>query len=322
MTMFNPARLLTLCALLLLLTGQVFSQEWKKIPFPIPHDLPGVCFISKDTGFVCTVKGSVARTLNGGVEWKSREISYGNPLEDVCFYDIKFGVVCGRRGALFLTRDGGITWENHSLKDTIPALVDVEFFTPAIGMAVGIALDTLGRANPVALRTVDSGHTWVPIKTVGLGYSELFYREGTPVFLQSMGYLFSSKDLGKSWSSVPTVDGQIGRAMSFAGTTGILAGLGGMCAYSIDGGYNWTPNPQGNGTSVFIAAEMVDEQTGFIAGRGGEILRTDDRGRTWKAETPEVKFDILDLSRVGNRIYAVGKDGNILVRNLPTLKLK
>lgn len=323
MTMLNPARLLTHCALFLLtLTGPVLSQEWKKVTFPIPHDLPGVSFISKDTGFVCTVEGTVARTLDGGKSWKTREVSPGNPFEDVCFKNINLGAVCGRRGALFLTRDGGITWENHSLKDTLPTFTDVEVFTPAVSMVIGIVPDSLGRLNPIALRTIDSGHTWVPIRTLGLGYSELFYRDGSPVFLQAMGYLFSSNDLGKSWSSVPTVEGQLGRAMSFAGNTGILAGLGGMCAYSIDGGINWTANPQGTASSVFIAAEMVDEQTGFIAGRGGEILRTDDRGRTWTVETPEVKFDILDLSRVGNRIYAVGREGKILVRNLPTLKTK
>ena len=110
--------------------------------------------------------------------------------------------------------------------------------------------------------------------------------------------------------------------MSFAGKTGIIAGFGGMCAYSIDGGVNWTSNQQGGTSSLFIAAEMVDEQTGFIAGRGGEFRRTNDRGRTWTSEASEVTFDILDFSRVGNRIYAVGSGGNILVRNLPTLKTK
>jgi photosystem II stability/assembly factor-like uncharacterized protein len=56
-----------------------------------------------------------------------------------------------------------------------------------------------------------------------------------------------------------------------------------------------------------------DEQTGFIAGLGGVILRSSDGGRTWEYRETDRKHAIFSLSPLNGQLIAVGEKGLVRV---------
>ena len=88
-----------------------------------------------------------------------------------------------------------------------------------------------------------------------------------------------------------------------------------MCAYSSDSGKTWTRLDQLL-DKIYIAAEMVDEQVGYIGGTEATIMRTADGGRTWSRELIATSFDVLDMCLIGDRLYAVGSGGVVIFKKL------
>ncbi len=300
---------------LLILCSSAASQDWKVINSPFEDHITGICSVHSDTFFIVTVKGDCGRTYDGGKSWWVTSVGESIHLEDVSFAHSKLGVVCGRSGALYRTVDGGATWESKSLKDTLPWFMDVEMFDTQTGLVIGMTRDTASPLRGLAYRTTDGGLTWEIQKPLGLGYAEILYNRGGPVHLLSFGLLHSSDDLGKSWTSVKTVDGVAARAVSIVGKTGILAGPNGISAFSSDSGKTWTKLDQWS-EKIYIAAEMVDEDVGYAAGTDATMMRTTDGGRTWKAELMAKSFNVLDMCLIGDRLFAVGSDGGIIAKKV------
>jgi photosystem II stability/assembly factor-like uncharacterized protein len=307
--------LIILTALCLLLSSGVSAQGWQALEFPLQERLTGICFVHPDTGFVVTDSGKCVRTYDAGRSWEVVQVADGVQLEDVSFANSRIGVVCGRTGSLYRSIDGGSTWEDKSLADTMFWFSDVEMFNDDTGLAVGLTRDSLSPYKSLAYRTTDGGATWKKQEPVGLGYSEILYRPGGPVYLLSFGRLHISHDLGKSWQTVKTVEDLVPRTLSIKGATGILAGPNGMYAYSSDSGKTWT-SPSQWSARVYVGAELIDEHVGYIAGSPEIIMRTANGGHTWSRELTAKSFNVLDLCLIGDRLYAVGWDGGIIYKKV------
>jgi len=301
--------------LCLVLLSSANAQGWKVVSSPLEENITGICFVHPDTCFVVTEKGKCVRSYDAGKTWKVLPVAPDVHLEDVSFINSKLGLVCGRGGALYRTVDGDSTWENKSLKDTIPWFLDVEMFNTKIGLVIGMTRDSAAPFGSLAYRTIDGGATWAKQKSLGMGYTEITYPAGGPVYLLSFGQLHISHNLGKSWQTVKTGEGMTARTLSILGRTGILAGPRGMCAYSSDSGKTWTKLDQPS-DKIYIAAKLVNEQVGYIGGIESTIMRTDDGGQTWSRELMVRSFNVLDMCLIGNRLYAVGSDGGIIYKKV------
>jgi photosystem II stability/assembly factor-like uncharacterized protein len=291
------------------------AQEWQPIAFPDGGDLTGVCFVHADTGFVVTNGGLLGRTYDGGRNWRLIKVTPSVALEDVSFLSGNLGFVCGRAGSLYGTIDGGENWDNHSLDDTIPWLFDVEMLDAKHILAAGATRSQESPIGGLLLRSDDGGRSFDRGPVIGVGYREFFYRFGQPIYLLTMGALSRSDDLGENWESGLTIDGKPGRALSFAGEAGLIAGPRGMVAISRDSGQTWRSYDRTE-NEVYIAAELIDENTGYIGGWPEIILKTTDGGRTWTEEPFEPKFNVLDFCLVADRLYAVGSAGGIAVKKV------
>ena len=143
-----------------------------------------------------------------------------------------------------------------------------------------------------------------------MGYSEVIYQNGK-VFLLSFGQISISDDMGKSWETKLTINGAPGRTLSISGNSGVIAGIGGMCAYSRDGGNTWLPSQQDE-QQFFIASQMVSVNKGYIGGNNAKLFSTSDGGRSWGEELMAKYFDVYDMALIENRIYVVGSLGGII----------
>jgi len=301
---------IALAVAVFLTSGGVAAQEWQALHFPDGSDITGASFIHPDTGFVVTNHGYIGSTVDGGLTWHLTPVTSGAALEDVSFLNRNLGYVCGRSGSLYRTVDGGRSWDDLSLADTVPWLYDVEMLDSTDIIVAGA---TRAKTNPyegLLLRSEDAGNSFDTLPIVGVGYKEFFYRQGKPLYLLTTGGLSRSDDLGKDWDTRLTIDGKPGRALAFAGRTGLIAGPRGMLAFSSDSGQTWRSNDRAE-NQIYIAAELIDENVGYIGGWPETIIKTTDAGRSWTEESFEPSFNVLDFCRIGDRLYAVGSGGGI-----------
>ena len=296
--------LLTLCAL------TTNAQNWKAVNFPFQENINGISFVNEDTAFLITKQGKVVRTFDGFESFDIFEAIPNVSLEDVYFINSNVGFICGSKGTFAKTTDGGYTFENLNITDSIPWFFDIEMFDEKHGMLIGMTREKETPLGGLAFRTEDGGKSWKKIKAIGMGYSELFYQNGT-VYLLSFGRINRSTDFGISWKSTLTIEGSPGRSLSFSGSSGIIAGLAGMCAFTADGGKTWFPSTQDEQT-MFIASQMINLTEGYIGGSNNTLLKTIDGGKSWNPELMAKLFDIFDMALVGDKLYVVGKNGGII----------
>jgi photosystem II stability/assembly factor-like uncharacterized protein len=305
-----------LCLLFLSLAAPaVPAQEWHRVKIPAQDNLTGISFLSPDTGLVVTGTGRYMHTVDGGQSWRRFRIQEGAPFEDVFYLSSQYAFICGRNGRLLRSIDSLQSWQHKSLSDTLPWLRDIEMFDNKNGLVIGMSRHTEHPLQGFALRTIDGGISWQEVEPMGAGYAEIAYENGRPVIILAFGQLIISDDKGATWRTVPTLEGEACRAISMRGDAGIIAGPGGMCAYTSDGGKTWR-KVKSDAQRVFIAVQMIDERVAYVGGANGVVMRTADGGKTWQDEDFPAPIDILDFELVGNRLYAVGSMGGMLYKKV------
>ena len=309
MNKFTLLLLVMLCSL----SGAVYAQGWQPVEIPTNDNINGIFFVNPDTGFVITNKGKMLRTFDSGNSWDIFDPAPGYSIEDLHFINSDIGYICGQKGLLLKTADGGYTWNDLLPEDTISWFFDIEILDDQTGLVVGMSQDKIQPMGGICYRTENSGKNWKKQKNIGLGYSKLLYLPDKTLYLVSFGKLNYSTDKGKSWDSYITIEGSPARSVSLSGKTGIICGLNGMCGYSMDGGKNWFPSQQ-NKTTMFIAAQLIDENRGFIGGSNSTVLYTADGGKTWNEELMIKSFDVFEFYLVKDRLYAGGSQGGLMYK--------
>jgi photosystem II stability/assembly factor-like uncharacterized protein len=294
----------------------VSAQEWQSLNFPSPEPITGIVMFNADSGYVTTSDGNFIRTSDRGKNWfRSEEIS-GTRLESLCFLNPKVGWICGHKGLILFTGDGGHVWTNQSWKDTLAVFFDIEMINQDTGIVVGMRPDDTNKLAAISLKTTDGGKNWKLMEPMGMAYNEaLFEPASRKLYFMSMGRLNISSDGARKWHSILTIEGSPARTFSIYGSTGIMAGPKGVCAYSADSGKTWYKNTRGE-NQHFISSVMVDAKRGYIAGKDGVMLATLDGGRNWLPETLPKSFFVMDMIATGATVYAVGSGGTIIYKNL------
>ncbi len=302
--------IILICCFILTATFSTQAQEWNAVSSPIEENINGVSFVNEDTAFFVSNQGKLFRTFDRLKSFDTFNPAPGISLEDVYFINSDVGFICGSKGTFMQTTDGGYTFKQIPLTDSIPWFFDIEMFDKKHGLLIGMSRDADSPLGGLAFRTSDGGKNWTKVKPFGIGLSEIGFFNNK-VMVQSFGRLNSSTDFGKTWRSDSTLTGSPGRAFSFYGKTGIICGLQGMCAYTNDGGKIWMPAEQDK-QKMFIAAQMINTNEGYIGGTKSTILKTTDGGRTWNQELLAKAFDVYDFVLVNDRLYAVGAEGGII----------
>lgn len=299
---------------LICLSPLTYGQGWVNVELPVTGTVTGISFPTPDTGYVITNDGMLARTWNGAKNWQLLTVERNAFLEDVDFVNSKVGVICARKGVIFHTMDGGNTWEKWSSGDSVDYLSSVHLHDQNTGIAVGLHKSAESPMLPATYRTVDGGRSWSKLPIEGLGFAEVF-EANKKLYMLSFGTLHVSTDLGRTWRSMPTTEGEAGRAIDIHGKTGIIGGGKGMRAISSDSGKTWQLLT-GSEDGIFIAAALVNDSLGYMGGYPSLLYVTNDAGKSWKRELPARQFDVLDMCVAGNRIYVVGGHGGMVYKQV------
>ena len=116
--------------------------------------------------FGATDTSTIYQTIDGGRTWTPVRSYIGPKPRGLCgMHVVNDSVVCavGRvRGPAFFARttNRGKTWTSKDMSQYAAGLIDVYFFHPDTGVAVGLTKAPNDSAHGVTLFTVDGGQTW------------------------------------------------------------------------------------------------------------------------------------------------------------------
>ncbi len=235
--------------------------------------------------FGATDSTTLYHTQDGGQTWQPRNSFIGPKPRGLCgMHVVNDSVICavGRvRGPAFFARtiDRGATWRAQDMSAYAAGLIDVYFFHPDTGIAVGLTNVTHNNSSGVILYTTTGGQTWekrftttrvgewcwkISFPSHHVGYASLQRNSATPI------YILKTTDGGKTWQE-----------KLFSSSYYFVQGLG-----------------------------FVDERNGWIGGNSSfPSYQTKDGGATWQsagfgASMNRVRFlgDTLGYA-VGRTVY-------------------
>ena len=280
--------LVSFCLLLLSIVpaiGQTGTQtgSWVRQKAGTMAWLRSVFFLDRNRGWAVGSKGTLLKTVDGGVNWKPETAPTTAIVRDIFFLDEQNGwLVCEvniheltrkdqTRAFLMKTTDGGENWNRVEIKgiDVNLALVRAVFSRGGRGWAFG--------EHGSIYATRDSGETWNQLVS--------------PTRRLLLGGIFIDDDRG--W----------------------IVGAGATIIQTSDGGDTWYQSrlPQVERTVRFTAASFVDNRLGWAVGSGGTVYHTTNGGRTWEKQESGVYTDLFDVKFVDAREgWAVGAEGTII----------
>ena len=211
-------------------------------------------------------------------------------------------IAVGDSGTIFRSSDGGRSWN----RPMVPS--DLKFSLLALAFANASDAVAVGEDGTI-LRTSDGGQTWSLITTPAISAhlrAVIFTGPTAGIAVGDQGTILRTLDGGKSWHRANVRPENVGdlRAVAFGQTgAGIAVGTKDTILFTVDGGENWdasrtpTRNVPGKpwlsremlqlstvlfiGENIALAAGGTDERS-FSTGAEQPILRSEDRGRTWK----------------------------------------
>lgn len=233
-------------------------------------------------------RGIVLRTDDGGATWTSIPTLVLPRLAGVKFFDRDHGIAFGQCASfhpsgVFATRDGGTSWEPLTADHAGDWLAG-DFLDAEMGAFAGPAgrIATLARHqvvhSPLASASLRSFRAMQLVAPTG-GWA-----------VGDGGLLMTTHDLGRSWQTPPTdlpasaTNHFDFHAVAVEGTHVWVAGSPGTRIFhSSDDGQTWEAMATGQ-LAPLHALTFVDPQHGWAAGELGNILATQDGGRSWQVQ--------------------------------------
>jgi photosystem II stability/assembly factor-like uncharacterized protein len=272
------------------------GATWDEQPSGVACTLNSVYFGNAQVGwavggesqaFAESSRGVVLRTIDGGQTWSTATQNPPPRLRSVKFFDRDHGIATGDNSATapsgaFVTNDGGTTW-NPLPADRVGVWLTGDFLDAETGAVAGPMgqFATLARhrivPSPLATSSMRSFHAMKLIAPT----SGWIAGDG--------GLVLMTKDLGYSWQTPPADLPEGAEQFDFYAVAAVgervwLAGSPGTHAFfSPDSGQSWHALPTGLNTPI-RALTFVDANRGWAVGELGQILATNDGGRSWTSQ--------------------------------------
>jgi len=299
----------------------------------------GLSVVDERTAWASGTKGTVLRTVDGGVSWAAVPVRGAEAADfrDIEAFDAETAVVMGvgQPAGIFRTDDGGRTWARTYYNDAPGIFLDaLAFFDEKNGLAVGDPMD--GRF--FLIRTTDGGKSWSVLppesRPLALEGEAAFAASGTALFVRgdqqawfctggTASRVWRSGDRGLHWDAAssalregtPSMGGF--SVLFFDDRSGVVVGGdyqdepadAGNSAVSDDGGKSWTP-AAGRRPGGFREAVAIMPGAAVAVGPSGSDYSL-DLGKTWIPIAGPAGFHTVCFARKGRAAWAAGRKGLI-----------
>lgn len=198
----------------------------------------------------------------------------GNHLSDVFFVNSLVGYVVGGKGTVIKTQDGGETW------NAIPPVMYTNFrFVWFCSEDTGYVASYGG----TMFKTTNGGYSWIQLQTGTTAEIKdiCFIDEQTGFIATDDGKLLKTSNGGVTWQIKISANWEI-TSVSFANESrGIATSRAGKYYLTNDGGNSWIGRTSPMETH-FWNATYSDDNHCFVAGQGGDFMRSSNGGNTWE----------------------------------------
>ena len=229
-------------------------------------------------------------------------------LDDCYFITSNIGFVVGGQGVVLKTTDGGVNWQEKSVS-TLPFLQrpwlhSIVFTDANTGYAIGGG----------CFKTIDGGETWTELPTgwtTTALFSVCFTDFNTGYIAGGNGNILKTTNGGANWTLQQGGSGIELHGVSFTDSNNGWAVGYCQILHTNNGGTTWTIQDQS--PVNYYNCNAIDQNTCYVSGTGGTILKTTDGGVTWNTQLTGTLSDITALFLFdANNGYAVGGQGTIL----------
>ena len=298
--------------------------QWQLAPVGVNAEFRGLSIVSDRVAWASGTRGTVVRTVDGGITWVVDTVSGASSLDLRSVVGLSADVAVAASipnsrdstpSRIFRTADGGKSWKTVYSADRAGVFLDAMAFWDG---SHGIALSDPVDGRLFLLVTDDAGASWTPL---AMGAS--------PPTIGNEGAFAAS-----------------GTCIAVSGDRDVWIGTGGAATarvfHSSDRGRTWTvastPVHAGNAASGIFALAFRDANHGVAVGGDytkaheatTNVALTDDGGRTWRAAGGPLSAAFLSgVSFAGDGIIVatglagthVSTDGGNAWRQMDTLPL-
>ncbi|MBE0648955.1 MAG: T9SS type A sorting domain-containing protein [Bacteroidales bacterium] len=292
------------------------AQDWQWMnPLPQGNTLNSVQFVNPTTAFAVGEGGTILKTTDGGLTWIRKDFEWnGTSCHHVFFTNDSVGFIAGEgTGGIWKTTNGGESWTLSS-SGAEGSISSLYFVNTDTGYAVGTVGDWASQG--IIYKTTDGGASWYETGGAGQNCISVFFTGpeiGYVVWGEiSFGYyytgLLKTSDGGASWitDSIGLGLGTVHDLYFTDNDTGFA--IGGSIYKTTDGGITWVEAP-GTGGS-WKSVHFIDDNTGFMAGEGGMIMKTMNGGASWEVQPSGTDVSLNSINFAdATRGIAVGAYG-------------
>ena len=282
-------KVLTLVMVLLSATF-LMGQTWEVVKEQsISFEPADVYFHDAQNGVLVGGEGAIYLTTDGAKTLTP--VIAADPavpdLADVHFADANNGYAVGDDGLILKTTDGGSNWIDVSDTSVVVDLAGVAVISDQVAYVAG--------DDSTLLKTTDGGANWVK-STFNFNNADLdggiaFYDadHGIVIADANGGDAWYTTDGGANWNYSPLAGYfPVGTTSSrlydidVAGTTFVVVGYHRTTFISKDNGQTWTQSgPFSYEYDRNITVDVIDDNTIYVGGNDGWLLKTTDAGANW-----------------------------------------
>ena len=262
-----------ICVMMIfIMPGFLYSQKLKFLhPYPTGITVNVVEAIDSLKAYFGGDR-TILYTPDGGINWEyqwdgnSTIYSIDFPLKDAIGYAV------GTNGLILKTMDGH-NWD--TLYSGVSSTLNCVFF---INHQKGWVCGSTG----TILKTEDGGNTWNNLSFGNYNFTNIWFCDpDTGYLITQNARVFKTTNGGLIWDSIASLSTPYLQAICFPENARIGYAVGtDLIAKTQDGGYNWVNlAPTQN---VFYDVCFIKNDTGYVAGWYGKLIKTIDGGQTWQ----------------------------------------
>lgn len=278
-----------------------------------------VYFVNDTVGYISggnTYNNSkLYQTINGGKTWDSIPTNTGKTLYNITSNQNNKIFVAGFDSKIVFNLNNN--WQTHQVH-TKPVWLPLKqiAFSKNYALACGGLFFNTG----FLLKSTDNFATYQQTDFEVELYDLAFINDST-IMAVGYGSIIKSTNYGETWANV-NVEGDVYVDITIINNKIVyVIGEQGSILKSEDSGENWQYLRKAN-TLVqkqyrFTAIYFIDELNGFITGDKGTLWQTNNGGKSWQVKTIDKKHHYTSLQVVNERLFLVGKNGVVVLLNLP-----
>jgi photosystem II stability/assembly factor-like uncharacterized protein len=330
-------KLIFLLAAVLLSSSQLYSQ-WVQQPAPTTNSIEYIHFFNSSSGFIAGGNGLIAKTTNGSTNWVTQTTPTTLSIEYIYFFDMNTAIaVCGDYSnstcAILKTTNGGTNWVTKFTNTHIALRQTIQFINPSTGYTAGWSSDS------ALVKTTNGGETWQRVYVNGaVGIDKINFIDANTGYMAGYGMdskpsVLKTTNGGLNWTKIYShLNAIMFMSMYFVNVnTGWVVGISpsnqSLIQKTTNAGLNWVDQVNQHPANwELYNIQMLNENTGWIIGDVGQIVKTTNGGVNWRAQNSialplwGIEFNGADTGWVvgynGLILKTVNGGGTVSVQNI------